>query len=48
MIGNSLKSDLLPLVEIGACAIHIQFHTTWVHKVIEHNSDGYTTITVLT
>jgi putative hydrolase of the HAD superfamily len=29
MIGNSLKSDILPLIEIGAQAAHIPFHTTW-------------------
>ena len=32
MIGNSLKSDVLPLVSIGASAIHIPFHTTWAHE----------------
>ena len=26
MIGNSLKSDVLPLLRIGASAIHIPFH----------------------
>lgn len=34
MIGNSLKSDILPLVEIGAQAVHIPFHTTWVHETV--------------
>ena len=34
MIGNSLKSDVLPLLQIGANAIHIPFHTTWVHEEI--------------
>jgi putative hydrolase of the HAD superfamily len=34
MIGNSLKSDVLPLVEIGAKAIHIPFHTTWAHEEV--------------
>lgn len=34
MIGNSLKSDVLPLLEIGAEAIHIPFHTTWAHEEI--------------
>jgi putative hydrolase of the HAD superfamily len=34
MIGNSLKSDVLPLVEIGASAIHIPFHTTWAHEEV--------------
>ena len=32
MIGNSLKSDVLPLLEIGAQAIHVPFHTTWEHE----------------
>ncbi len=35
MIGNSLKSDILPLINIKANAIHIPFHTTWVHEEIE-------------
>ncbi len=34
MIGNSLKSDILPVVKIGASAIHIPFHTTWVHETV--------------
>ncbi len=33
MIGNSLKSDILPAVRIGASAIHIPFHTTWQHEM---------------
>ena len=35
MIGNSLKSDVLPLVNIGAKAIHIPFHVTWQHEEVE-------------
>ncbi|NER17636.1 HAD family hydrolase [Spongiivirga citrea] len=34
MIGNSLKSDILPLLNIGAQAIHVPFHTTWVHEQV--------------
>lgn len=34
MIGNSLKSDILPLLEIGAHAVHVPFHTTWQHEVV--------------
>ncbi|MFT6066529.1 MAG: putative hydrolase of the HAD superfamily [Polaribacter sp.] len=34
MIGNSLKSDVLPLIKIGAAAIHVPFHTTWVHETV--------------
>ena len=36
MIGNSLKSDVLPLVNIGAQAIHVPFHTTWAHEQVEY------------
>ncbi len=34
MVGNSLKSDILPVLEIGASAIHIPFHTTWEHEKV--------------
>ena len=46
MIGNSLKSDVLPLIEVGASAIHVPFHTTWVHEEVPEEvsskSDYYT------
>ena len=48
MIGNSLNSDVLPLLEIGANAIHIPFHTTWAHENVEHNGNGFKTISKLT
>lgn len=34
MVGNSVKSDILPVLEIGSYAIHIPFHTTWEHEVV--------------
>ena len=37
MIGNSLKSDILPLVNIKAQAIHVPFHTTWMHEQVSDN-----------
>jgi len=43
MIGNSLKSDVLPLVNIKAHAIHVPFHTTWAHEeVTEEEKNGKT------
>lgn len=36
MIGNSLKSDVLPVLAIGGHAVHIPFHTTWEHEKINH------------
>lgn len=35
MIGNSLKSDILPVVELGAQAIYIPFHDTWSHEQVD-------------
>jgi putative hydrolase of the HAD superfamily len=51
MIGNSLKSDVLPLIEIGASAIHVPFHTTWVHEEVsldEKSKTNYKTINNIT
>lgn len=35
MLGNSLKSDVLPVLAIGGNAVHIPFHTTWMHEQVE-------------
>jgi putative hydrolase of the HAD superfamily len=35
MIGNSLKSDALPVLNIGGHAIHVPYHITWAHETIE-------------
>ncbi len=32
MVGNSLKSDVLPLLKLGAWGVHVPYHTTWVHE----------------
>ncbi|WP_431160898.1 HAD family hydrolase [Flagellimonas beolgyonensis] len=37
MIGNSLKSDVLPILNIGAKAVHVPFHTTWAHEMVEED-----------
>lgn len=39
MIGNSLKSDILPVLNLGGHGIHIPYHVTWEHEVIEANTD---------
>ncbi|RXR34233.1 HAD family hydrolase [Flavobacterium piscinae] len=35
MIGNSLKSDVLPILNIGGHAVHIPYHTTWEYEKID-------------
>lgn len=35
MVGNSLKSDVLPVLNIGGYAVHIPYHTTWEYEKID-------------
>ena len=35
MIGNSLKSDVIPVLAIGGHAVHVPYHTTWAHEKVE-------------
>tara|TARA_B100000579_G_C22834492_1_gene857881 strand:+ start:1343 stop:2029 length:687 start_codon:yes stop_codon:yes gene_type:complete len=32
MIGNSMRSDIVPVVQIGGNAVHIPYDTTWDHE----------------
>lgn len=50
MVGNSLKSDILPLVQLNAHAVHMPFYTTWAHEQVtekERNGKNYKTISNL-
>jgi len=49
MIGNSLKSDVLPVLNIGGHAIHIPYHTTWEYEKIdfEINHKNFNSITTI-
>jgi putative hydrolase of the HAD superfamily len=37
MAGNSVRSDILPVLEAGARAVHIPYHTTWGHELADHD-----------
>lgn len=39
MVGNSMKSDILPVLNIDAHAFHIPFHTTWAHEMVDGTID---------
>lgn len=44
MVGNSLRSDVLPVVEIGGTAVYTPHHLTWDHEADvdpRHNANGY-------
>lgn len=34
MIGNSLRSDVLPVLEVGGAAVHVPYPTTWHHQEV--------------
>ena len=34
MVGNSVKSDVLPVLALGARAVHIPYHLTWAHEMV--------------
>jgi len=35
MIGNSIKSDVLPVLQVGGHSIHVPHHITWQHEHVE-------------
>lgn len=40
MAGNSLKSDVLPVLELGASAVYIPYATTWQHEAADEPGAG--------
>jgi putative hydrolase of the HAD superfamily len=46
MIGNSLRSDILPVCRIGGKAVHIPYHITWAHEFVADppKEAGYATL----
>ncbi|NHN25690.1 HAD hydrolase-like protein [Flavobacterium jejuense] len=50
MIGNSLKSDVLPILNIGGYGVHVPYHTTWEYEKIdfEIEHENFKSITSIT
>ena len=50
MIGNSVKSDILPVINVGARAIHVPFDVMWQHEKQhdEKETDSYITVNKIT
>jgi putative hydrolase of the HAD superfamily len=40
MVGNSLKSDILPVLRLGGAGVHIPYHLTWQHEHVEDEPQG--------
>ncbi len=39
MVGNSLKSDILPVTSIGGSAIYVPYEITWMHERVTLTAD---------
>ena len=37
MVGNSVRSDILPVLTLGAAAIHIPYQITWDHEQVDED-----------
>ena len=46
MIGNSVKSDILPVVNIGAQAVHVPFEVTWQHEKHHESTQNHSFTTI--
>lgn len=40
MVGNSVRSDILPVLELGGWAVHVPYHSTWVHEEVDAPDPG--------
>jgi putative hydrolase of the HAD superfamily len=38
MVGNSLRSDIAPVVALGGTGVHIPYHVTWGHEEVAEDS----------
>lgn len=47
MVGNSLKSDILPVLSIGAKAVHVPFHMEWEYEKTDKPATPYIEIETL-
>lgn len=40
MVGNSLRSDIAPVIELGGWGVHMPYHVTWAHEAEHSVLDG--------
>ena len=48
MVGNSIKSDILPVVALGARAVHVPYRLTWAHERADLNGAATERVSTLT
>ncbi len=50
MVGNSIKSDILPVLALGGAGVHVPYHLTWQHEHVEqapHNQPRFRQVATL-
>jgi putative hydrolase of the HAD superfamily len=47
MVGNSVRSDVLPVLALGGHAVHIEYQYTWEHELVEHDEAVVTAASIL-
>ena len=50
MVGNSLRSDIAPVLELGGWGVHVPYHTTWMHEAdaqLRHGGERMRTVATI-
>jgi putative hydrolase of the HAD superfamily len=41
MVGNSLRSDIAPVLALGGWGVHMPYHVTWAHEADASVDEGH-------
>ncbi len=47
MVGNSVRSDILPVLEIGGSAVHVPYHLLWDHEHVADHGEEFSELASL-
>ncbi len=47
MVGNSVRSDILPVLEIGGSAVHVPYHLLWEHEHVDDHGEEFSELASL-
>ena len=47
MVGNSVRSDVLPVLELGARAVHIPYEFLWAHEAVADPGEEHLVVQAL-
>jgi putative hydrolase of the HAD superfamily len=47
MIGNSVRSDILPVLALGGRAVHVPYEYLWAHEAVEDPGEEHLVVPTL-